>query len=164
MQIDINKISRLIKIVSESDIAELELKEGEEQIKITRTTNAVSVPVSVPVAQAAFAAPAAAPVAPAAAPAAAPAVAPAPAQDAAETVSGYVMKSPMVGTFYRRPSPDAQNFVEEGATVKEGATVCIIEAMKMMNQISADKAGVIKKILVADGETVEYDQPLFIIE
>jgi acetyl-CoA carboxylase biotin carboxyl carrier protein len=160
MQIDINKISRLIKIVSESDIAELELKEGEEQIKITRTTNAVSVPVSVPVAQAAFAAPAAAPVAPAAAPAAAPA----PAQDATETVSGYVMKSPMVGTFYRRPSPDAQNFVEEGATVKEGATVCIIEAMKMMNQISADKAGVIKKILVADGETVEYDQPLFIIE
>lgn len=160
MQIDINKISRLIKIVSESDIAELELKEGEEQIKITRTTNAVSVPVSVPVAQAAFAAPAAAPVTPAAAPA----TAPAPAQDAAETVSGYVMKSPMVGTFYRRPSPDAQNFVEEGATVKEGATVCIIEAMKMMNQISADKAGVIKKILVADGETVEYDQPLFIIE
>lgn len=160
MQIDINKISRLIKIVSESDIAELELKEGEEQIKITRTTNAVSVPVSVPVAQAAFAAPAAAPVAPAAAPA----TAPAPAQDAAETVSGYVMKSPMVGTFYRRPSPDAQNFVEEGATVKEGATVCIIEAMKMMNQISADKSGVIKKILVADGETVEYDQPLFIIE
>ena len=160
MQIDINKISRLIKIVSESDIAELELKEGEEQIKITRTTNAVSVPVSVPVAQAAFAAPAAAPVTPAAAPAAAPA----PAQDAAETVSGYVMKSPMVGTFYRRPSPDAQNFVEEGATVKEGATVCIIEAMKMMNQISANKSGVIKKILVADGETVEYDQPLFIIE
>ena len=160
MQIDINKISRLIKIVSESDIAELELKEGEEQIKITRTTNAVSVPVSVPVAQAAFAAPAAAPVAPAEAPA----VAPAPAQDATETVSGYVMKSPMVGTFYRRPSPDAQNFVEEGATVKEGATVCIIEAMKMMNQISADKSGVIKKILVADGETVEYDQPLFIIE
>ena len=160
MQIDINKISRLIKIVSESDIAELELKEGEEQIKITRTTNAVSVPVSVPVAQAAFAAPAAAPVAPAAAPA----VTPAPAQDAAETVSGYVMKSPMVGTFYRRPSPDAQNFVEEGATVKEGATVCIIEAMKMMNQISADKSGVIKKILVADGETVEYDQPLFTIE
>ena len=160
MQIDINKISRLIKIVSESDIAELELKEGEEQIKITRTTNAVSVPVSVPVAQAAFAAPAAAPVAPTAAPA----VAPARAQDAAVTVSGYVMKSPMVGTFYRRPSPDAQNFVEEGATVKEGATVCIIEAMKMMNQISADKAGVIKKILVADGETVEYDQPLFIIE
>jgi len=160
MQIDINKISRLIKIVSESDIAELELKEGEEQIKITRTTNAVSVPVSVPVAQAAFAAPAAAPVAPAAAPA----VTPAPAQDATETVSGYVMKSPMVGTFYRRPSPDAQNFVEEGATVKEGATVCIIEAMKMMNQISADKSGVIKKILVADGETVEYDQPLFIIE
>jgi acetyl-CoA carboxylase biotin carboxyl carrier protein len=156
MQIDINKISRLIKIVSESDIAELELKEGEEQIKITRTSNTVSVPV--PVAQpAAYAAPAAVP-----APVAAPATAEA--DDSADTISGHVMKSPMVGTFYRRPSPDASNFVEEGASVKEGATVCIIEAMKTMNQIAADKTGVIKKILVADGETVEFDQPLFIIE
>jgi acetyl-CoA carboxylase biotin carboxyl carrier protein len=156
MQIDINKISRLIKIVSESDIAELELKEGEEQIKITRTSNTVSVPV--PVAQpAAYAAPAAVP-APVAAPAGAEA------DDSADTISGHVMKSPMVGTFYRRPSPDASNFVEEGASVKEGATVCIIEAMKTMNQIAADKTGVIKKILVADGETVEFDQPLFIIE
>lgn len=156
MQIDINKISRLIKIVSESDIAELELKEGEEQIKITRTSNTVSVPV--PVAQpAAYAAPATVP-APVAAPAAAEA------DDSADTISGHVMKSPMVGTFYRRPSPDASNFVEEGASVKEGATVCIIEAMKTMNQIAADKTGVIKKILVADGETVEFDQPLFIIE
>lgn len=156
MQIDINKISRLIKIVSESDIAELELKEGEEQIKITRTSNTVSVPV--PVAQpAAYAAPAAVP-APVAAQAAAEA------DDSADTISGHVMKSPMVGTFYRRPSPDASNFVEEGASVKEGATVCIIEAMKTMNQIAADKTGVIKKILVADGETVEFDQPLFIIE
>ena len=156
MQIDINKISRLIKIVSESDIAELELKEGEEQIKITRTSNTVSVPV--PVAQpAAYVAPAAVP-APVAAPAAAEA------DDSADTISGHVMKSPMVGTFYRRPSPDASNFVEEGASVKEGTTVCIIEAMKTMNQIAADKTGVIKKILVADGETVEFDQPLFIIE
>lgn len=156
MQIDINKISRLIKIVSESDIAELELKEGEEQIKITRTSNTVSVPV--PVAQpAAYVAPAAVP-APVAAQAAAEA------DDSADTISGHVMKSPMVGTFYRRPSPDASNFVEEGASVKEGATVCIIEAMKTMNQIAADKTGVIKKILVADGETVEFDQPLFIIE
>ena len=156
MQIDINKISRLIKIVSESDIAELELKEGEEQIKITRTSNTVSVPV--PVAQpAAYVAPAAVP-APVAAPAAAEA------DDSADTISGHVMKSPMVGTFYRRPSPDASNFVEEGASGKEGATVCIIEAMKTMNQIAADKTGVIKKILVADGETVEFDQPLFIIE
>ena len=156
MQIDINKISRLIKIVSESDIAELELKEGEEQIKITRTSNTVSVPV--PVAQpAAYVAPTAVP-APVAAPAAAEA------DDSADTISGHVMKSPMVGTFYRRPSPDASNFVEEGASVKEGTTVCIIEAMKTMNQIAADKTGVIKKILVADGETVEFDQPLFIIE
>ena len=156
MQIDINKISRLIKIVSESDIAELELKEGEEQIKITRTSNTVSVPV--PVAQpAAYVAPAAVP-APVAAPAAAEA------DDSADTISGHVMKSPMVGTFYRRPSPDASNFVEEGASVKEGDTLCIIEAMKMMNQIQADRSGVIKKILVENGSAVEFDQPLFEFE
>ena len=157
MQIDINKISRLIKIVSESDIAELELKEGEEQIKITRTTNTVSVPVTVPVAQSAsFAAPAVA--------APAPVAAVSESDDSAEAISGHVMKSPMVGTFYRRPSPDASNFVEEGASIKEGATVCIIEAMKMMNQITADKAGVVKQILVQNGDAVEFEQPLFIIE
>ena len=156
MQIDINKIARLLKVVSESDIAEIEIKEGEEQIKITRATAAVA-PVVQPVAVA--------PVAPAvvatAAPASAPAAA-APAPAAEET--GHVMKSPMVGTFYRSANPEAPAFTEVGKTVKEGDTVCIIEAMKMMNQIAADKSGTIKKILVENGATVEFDQPLFIIE
>ncbi len=156
MQLDINKIARLLKVVSESDIAEIEIKEGEEQIKITRATAAVA-PVVQPVAVA--------PVAPAvvatAAPASAPAAA-APAPAAEET--GHVMKCPMVGTFYRSANPEAPAFTEVGKTVKEGDTVCIIEAMKMMNQIAADKSGTIKKILVENGATVEFDQPLFIIE
>ena len=148
MQLDINKIARLLKVVSESDIAEIEIKEGEEQIKITRATAAV-VPVVQPVAVA--------PATPASAPVA---VAPAPAAE--ET--GHVMKSPMVGTFYRSANPEAPAFTEVGKTVKEGDTVCIIEAMKMMNQIAADKSGTIKKILVENGATVEFDQALFIIE
>lgn len=158
MQLDINKIARLLKVVSESDIAEIEIKEGEEQIKITRATAAV-VPVVQPVAVApAPAAPAVvAPATPASAPVA---VAPAPAAEEA----GHVMKSPMVGTFYRSANPEAPAFTEVGKTVKEGDTVCIIEAMKMMNQIAADKSGTIKKILVENGATVEFDQPLFIIE
>ena len=153
MQLDINKIARLLKVVSESDIAEIEIKEGEEQIKITRATAAVVQPVAVAPAAPAVVAPAT----PASAPVA---VAPAPAAE--ET--GHVMKSPMVGTFYRSANPEAPAFTEVGKTVKEGDTVCIIEAMKMMNQIAADKSGTIKKILVENGATVEFDQPLFIIE
>lgn len=156
MQLDINKIARLLKVVSESDIAEIEIKEGEEQIKITRATAAVA-PVVQPVAVAPVAPAVVAPVAPASAP-----VAAAPAPAAEET--GHVMKSPMVGTFYRSANPEAPAFTEVGKTVKEGDTVCIIEAMKMMNQIAADKSGTIKKILVENGATVEFDQPLFIIE
>lgn len=156
MQLDINKIARLLKVVSESDIAEIEIKEGEEQIKITRATAAVA-PVVQPVAVAPAAPAVVAPVAPASAPAAA-----APAPAAEET--GHAMKSPMVGTFYRSANPEAPAFTEVGKTVKEGDTVCIIEAMKMMNQIAADKSGTIKKILVENGATVEFDQPLFIIE
>lgn len=156
MQLDINKIARLLKVVSESDIAEIEIKEGEEQIKITRATAAVA-PVVQPVAVAPVAPAVVATAAPASAPAA---VAPAPAAE--ET--GHVMKSPMVGTFYRSANPEAPAFTEVGKTVKEGDTVCIIEAMKMMNQIAADKSGTIKKILVENGATVEFDQPLFIIE
>lgn len=156
MQLDINKIARLLKVVSESDIAEIEIKEGEEQIKITRATAAVA-PVVQPVAVAPAAPAVVAPVAPASAP-----VAAAPAPAAEET--GHVMKSPMVGTFYRSANPEAPAFTEVGKTVKEGDTVCIIEAMKMMNQIAADKSGTIKKILVENGATVEFDQPLFIIE
>lgn len=156
MQLDINKIARLLKVVSESDIAEIEIKEGEEQIKITRATAAVA-PVVQPVAVAPVAPAVVAPAAPASAP-----VAAAPAPAAEET--GHVMKSPMVGTFYRSANPEAPAFTEVGKTVKEGDTVCIIEAMKMMNQIAADKSGTIKKILVENGATVEFDQPLFIIE
>lgn len=156
MQIDIQKISKLIKIVSDSDITELELKEGEEQIKITRTAQVVQAPVVATYApQPQVIAQAQAPEAPKAQASEEPKDAP---------VSGHVMKSPMVGTFYRSANPEAPAFTEVGKTVKEGDTVCIIEAMKMMNQIAADKSGTIKKILVENGATVEFDQPLFIIE
>ena len=140
MQIDIHKIAKLIEIVSKSDVSEINLKQGEEELKITRekaVAQSVQTVIAAPVA-----APAPAPVQAAAAapaPAAAPAVSAAP--DAAK-----LMKSPMVGTFYRSASPTAAPFVEEGASVKEGDTLCIIEAMKMMNQIQADRSGVIKKI------------------
>ena len=154
MQIDIHKIAKLIEIVSKSDVSEINLKQGEEELKITRekaVAQSVQTVIAAPVAAPAPAAPAAT------APAAAPSAPAAP--DAAK-----LMKSPMVGTFYRSASPTAAPFVEEGASVKEGDTLCIIEAMKMMNQIQADRSGVIKKILVENGSTVEFDQPLFEFE
>ncbi len=162
MQIDIHKIAKLIELVSNSDVSEINLKQGEEELKITRQKEVVqavqSVVAAAPIAQAPVVAPAA--------PAAAPAQAPAPAAPAASATpnEAKLMKSPMVGTFYRSASPTAAPFVEEGQTVKEGDTLCIIEAMKMMNQIQADRAGVIKKILVENGSTVEFDQPLFEFE
>ena len=158
MQIDIHKIAKLIEIVSKSDVSEINLKQGEEELKITRekaVVQAVSTVIPAPVAApvvAATPAPVAAPAAPAA-----------PAAEAAVDAS-KLMKSPMVGTFYRSASPTASPFVEVGASVKEGDTLCIIEAMKMMNQIQADRAGVIKKILVENGSAVEFDQPLFEFE
>ena len=158
MQIDIHKIAKLIEIVSKSDVSEINLKQGEEELKITRekaVAQSVQTVIAAPVAAPAPAPVQAAAVAPA--PAAAPAVSAAP--DAAK-----LMKSPMVGTFYRSASPTAAPFVEEGTSVKEGDTLCIIEAMKMMNQIQADRSGVIKKILVENGSTVEFDQPLFEFE
>ena len=162
MQIDIHKIAKLIELVSNSDVSEINLKQGEEELKITRQKEVVqavqSVVAAAPIAQA----PVVAPAAPAAAPApAAPAAAP---SASATPNEAKLMKSPMVGTFYRSASPTAAPFVEEGQTVKEGDTLCIIEAMKMMNQIQADRAGVIKKILVENGSTVEFDQPLFEFE
>ena len=162
MQIDIHKIAKLIELVSNSDVSEINLKQGEEELKITRQKEVVqavqSVVAAAPIAQA----PVVAPAAPAAAPApAAPVAAPA---ASATPNEAKLMKSPMVGTFYRSASPTAAPFVEEGQTVKEGDTLCIIEAMKMMNQIQADRAGVIKKILVENGSTVEFDQPLFEFE
>ena len=162
MQIDIHKIAKLIELVSNSDVSEINLKLGEEELKITSQKEVVqavqSVVAAAPIAQA----PVVAPAAPAAAPApAAPAAAPA---ASATPNEAKLMKSPMVGTFYRSASPTAAPFVEEGQAVKEGDTLCIIEAMKMMNQIQADRAGVIKKILVENGSTVEFDQPLFEFE
>ena len=160
MQIDIHKIAKLIEIVSKSDVSEINLKQGEEELKITRekaVAQSVQTVIAAPVAAPAPVQAVAAAPAPAPAPAAAPSASAAP--DAAK-----LMKSPMVGTFYRSASPTAAPFVEEGASVKEGDTLCIIEAMKMMNQIQADRSGVIKKILVENGSTVEFDQPLFEFE
>lgn len=153
---DIRKIKKLIELVEESGIAELEISEGEESVRISRNAPATNV---APIQQFA-AAPVAAP-APAAAPVAeAPAAAPAaPAEPA-----GHKVLSPMVGSFYRAPSPDAKAFVEVGQSVNVGDTLCIVEAMKMMNQIQADKAGTVVAILAEDGDAVEFDQPLVIIE
>ena len=156
---DIRKIKKLIELVEESGIMELEISEGEESVRINRGSPA-SVQYTVPMA-------APAPVASASAPAAVPTTA-APAATVAapvaEDVSGHKIRSPMVGTFYRSPSPEAKAFVEVGQSVKVGDALCIVEAMKMMNRIEADKAGVVKAILVNDGEPVEFDEPLIIIE
>ena len=151
---DIRKIKKLIELVEESGITELEVQEEEGTVRISRAAPAVA-PAAIQYA--------AAPVAPAAAPAAAP-VAAAPAEAPVAEISGHQVRSPMVGTFYRSPSPEAKAFVEVGQTVKVGDALCIVEAMKMMNRIESDKAGVIKAILVNDGEAVEFDQPLIVIE
>ncbi|AZZ99694.1 acetyl-CoA carboxylase biotin carboxyl carrier protein [Pseudoalteromonas sp. R3] len=152
---DIRKIKKLIELVEESGIAELEITEGEESVRINRHSSA---PVIAQPQQ--YSVPTAAP-APVAAPAAAPA---AEAPAASNTPAGHQVKSPMVGTFYSASSPTAAAYVEVGAKVNVGDTLCIVEAMKMMNQIESDKAGVVKAILVENGDAVEFDQPLFIIE
>ena len=150
---DLRKLKKLIDLVQESGIAELEITEGEEKVKIVKggVISMTAAPAAV------VAAPAAAPAA--AASAAAPAAAPEP----PEGQEGHVVKAPMVGTFYRSPSPDAKAFVEVGQAVKEGDTICIIEAMKLMNEIEADASGTVKAILVENGQPVEYGQPLFIL-
>jgi acetyl-CoA carboxylase biotin carboxyl carrier protein len=132
---DLRKLKKLIDLVQESGIAELEITEGEEKVKIVKGGGISVVPV------AASAAAVAAPAGP----------------------EGHVVKAPMVGTFYRSASPDAKAFVEVGQSVKEGQTICIIEAMKLMNEIEADATGVVKAILVENGQPVEYGQPLFIL-
>ncbi|MDD1795806.1 acetyl-CoA carboxylase biotin carboxyl carrier protein [Enterovibrio makurazakiensis] len=152
---DIRKIKKLIELVEESGIAELEISEGEESVRISRAVAPVAAPVQY------AAAPVPAPVAPA--PAAAAPVA-APVEAAPAEVSGHKVLSPMVGTFYRSPSPEASAFVEVGQSVNVGDTLCIVEAMKMMNQIQSDKAGVVKQILCVDGQIVEFDEALIIIE
>ena len=151
---DIRKVKKLIELLEESGIDELEIKEGEESVRISRHSKTPAQQFYAPQMQA----PAPAAAAPAAAPAAA-----APAAPAAPVLNGFVVNSPLVGTFYRTPAPTSPAFVEVGATVKVGDTICIVEAMKMMNHITAEKAGVIESILVENGQPVEYDQPLFTI-
>lgn len=143
---DLRKLKTLIDLVAESGIAELEITEGEGKVRIVKFSQTVH--AVAPVAEAA----------PAPQPAAAPAAAEAP-----KGPAGHVVKAPMVGTFYRAPNPGASPFVEVGQSVKEGEPLCIIEAMKLLNEIEADKAGVVKEILVENGEPVEYGQPLFVI-
>ena len=145
---DIRKVKKLIELLEESGIAEIEIKEGDDSVRISRGQSSAAV-----MAQPMMAAPMVAPVA--AAPAA-------PAEPQAP--AGHAVTSPMVGTFYRAPAPGAKNFVEIGDSVAVGETLCIIEAMKMMNQIESDKAGVVKAILIDEAQPVEFDEPLFIIE
>ncbi|MEZ9423195.1 acetyl-CoA carboxylase biotin carboxyl carrier protein [Vibrio lentus] len=149
---DIRKIKKLIELVEESGISELEISEGEESVRISRNSPVSAAPIQYAAAPAPVAA-----AAPAAAPAAAEAAAPA-------VPAGHQVLSPMVGTFYGAPSPDAKPFVKVGQSVTAGETLCIVEAMKMMNQIEADKSGVVTAILVEDGQPVEFDQALVIIE
>ncbi|MDX1676559.1 acetyl-CoA carboxylase biotin carboxyl carrier protein [Arsukibacterium sp.] len=151
---DIRKIKKLIELLEESGISELEITEGEESVRISRNSPVQHYAPMQPMqyAQPQMQAPAQAP---------APAVATEPAKPAA---SGQMIKSPMVGSFYRAASPTSKPFVEVGQSVKVGDTLCIVEAMKMMNQIQSDKAGVVKEILVENGDPVEFDQPLFILE
>ncbi|MAR89418.1 MAG: acetyl-CoA carboxylase biotin carboxyl carrier protein [Pseudomonadota bacterium] len=152
---DIRKVKKLIELLEESGIDEIEIKEGEESVRISRNLHAYAAPMPQ-----AYAAP---PPPPAAAPAPA-ASAPEPAAEpASKEPEGHKVKSPMVGTFYRSPSPDAKAFVEVGQSVKAGDPLCIVEAMKMMNQIEADKSGTVVAILVDNAEPVEFDQPLFVI-
>ncbi|MGH8292714.1 MAG: acetyl-CoA carboxylase biotin carboxyl carrier protein [Gammaproteobacteria bacterium] len=157
---DIRKVKKLIELLEESGIAEIEITEGEESVRISRYGG------SAPTVTHAVAAPTLAPAAPAPA-------APAPASPAAiatltpsgkEIPAGHQVQSPMVGTFYRAATPGSKPFVDVGSVVKEGDTLCIIEAMKMMNQIEADKAGTVKAILASNGDPVEFGQPLIIIE
>ena len=148
---DLRKLKTLIDLVSESNVSELEITEAEGKVRIVKGSVAMAQPAAAP--------------AMAAAPAVAlsPAASPAPAE-VAEVPAGHIVKSPMVGTFYRSSSPGAKPFVEIGSQVKEGETVCIIEAMKILNEIETDKSGTVVKILCENGQAVEYGQPLFVIE
>ncbi len=157
---DIRKIKKLIELLDESGVAEIEIKEGEESVRISR--QCAGAPAPAQMTAAVPAGPAAVAAAPAAA--AAPEAEEAAASEGDALPSGHVVKSPMVGTFYRSPSPGAKSFVEVGSQVEVGDVLCIIEAMKILNQIEADTAGVVKAILGENGQPVEYGQPIFVIE
>ncbi len=147
---DIRKVKKLIELLEESNIAEIEIHEGEESVRISRASASVA-----PIAVATAPAPMPVPAAPSE---------PATATEEEDELSGHQIKAPMVGTFYRATAPGAKNFVEVGDQVNVGDILCIIEAMKILNQIESDKAGKVKKILVENGQPVEYNQPIFIIE
>jgi len=153
---DLRKLKTLIDLVSESNVSELEITEAEGKVRIVKGAPAGMVPMVA-------AAPATLVAAPAAI-AAAPVTAGAPVAAEAEAIKGHIVKSPMVGTFYRAASPGAKSFAEVGSQVKEGEPICIVEAMKIMNEIEADKSGTVTQILVENGQAVEYGQPLFVIE
>jgi acetyl-CoA carboxylase biotin carboxyl carrier protein len=154
--VDLRKLKTLIDLVSESNVSELEITEAEGKVRIVKSSGApvmmMHQPAPAMMAQHTMSAPAAAPAQEVPAPA------------AAAAVTGHPVKSPMVGTFYRASSPGAKPFVEVGSTIKEGETICIIEAMKILNEIEADKSGTVTKILVDNGQAVEYGQPLYVIE
>jgi len=156
---DIRKVKKLIELLEQSDVAEIEIHEGEESVRISRQ---VSGGAAMP-----FYMPQGMPM-PMAGAAPQPAAAPAPAQSAVDDdedeITGTLVRSPMVGTFYRAPSPGSKSFVEEGQSVKAGDTLCIIEAMKILNQIECEQSGTVKRILVENGQPVEYNQPLFLID
>ncbi len=153
---DLRKIKKLIDILEESNLAELEIKEGEESVRLSRVPKGAAAVAAAPVTHVQVPAPAAAPVAPTTS-------APAPAAGGKELPPGHVLRSPMVGTFYASPNPDAPAFVKVGQTVKVGDTLGIIEAMKMFNQIEADAAGTVLAVLASSGQPVEFDEPLFVI-
>ncbi|MEQ6917164.1 acetyl-CoA carboxylase biotin carboxyl carrier protein [Halomonas aquatica] len=151
---DIRKVKKLIELLEESNISEIEIQEGEESVRISRHPNGTSWQQPAPQPYGAAQPAPQAPAAPAE---------PEPAAEAAPSYQGQTVKSPMVGTFYRSPAPGSKSFVEVGSSVKKGETICIVEAMKMMNQIEADRDGVIEAFLAEDGEPVEFDQPLLVI-
>ncbi|QIK38086.1 acetyl-CoA carboxylase biotin carboxyl carrier protein [Caldichromatium japonicum] len=150
---DIRKVKKLIELLAQSDIAEIEIHEGEESVRISRYTGQ-PMPVYLPQG---------APLSPQVAAVPHLDTLPAPSQEDEEELAGIVVRSPMVGTFYRAPAPGAKPFVEEGQAVKPGDVLCIIEAMKILNQIECEHTGIIKRILVENGQPVEYNQPLFLI-
>ena len=155
---DIRKVKKLIELLEQSNVAEIEIHEGEESVRISRQGGGS--PLIYPQGMgipAAFAPPPAAPAAAAAPPESG-------RDDGLDGLSGHLVRSPMVGTFYRAPSPGSAAFVEEGQKVKPGDTLCIIEAMKILNQIECEQTGTIRRILVENGQPVEYNQPLFVIE
>ena len=152
---DIRKVKKLIELLEQSNVAEIEIHEGEESVRISRHGSApLMMPQAMPM------------MAPVSAPAAAPASALVASADAdpLDGLTGEIVRSPMVGTFYRSPSPGSASFVEEGQRVKAGDTLCIIEAMKILNQIECEQGGTLRRILVENGQPVEYNQPLFVIE